>query len=212
MTRQYPPFTLWLDEFGEYTTDNIAELLTGVRKYFVSVVLAHQFLDQLQDTLRSAVINTAGTIVSMQIGKDDAMTVADEVLPPELMTKSVWRLRTVQVGRWRLPYLRREAVRLTGEERVWLLPKLSLREMWVKRRGPFPPVKLRSADMPDPLLTPEVLQARRDLTETSGRLYARLKAEVCKVLDEERPIYIQSLLQQAEGDDQEKHYDDDEPK
>jgi len=41
------PYYLYLDEFQNYTADNISDILSESRKYELSMVLAHQYLDQL---------------------------------------------------------------------------------------------------------------------------------------------------------------------
>jgi type IV secretory pathway TraG/TraD family ATPase VirD4 len=75
------PFYLYLDEFQNYTTDNIKDILSESRKYALSLTLAHQYLDQLPGELRSAVLNTAGTLVSFRVGYHDATQLAKEIFP-----------------------------------------------------------------------------------------------------------------------------------
>ncbi|MCB0100011.1 MAG: type IV secretory system conjugative DNA transfer family protein, partial [Caldilineaceae bacterium] len=74
-------FYFYLDEFHNFTTDYIQDVLAESRKYGLSLVLAHQFLDQLDTKLRSAVINTVGTLVSFRIGYKDARAIVYEMFP-----------------------------------------------------------------------------------------------------------------------------------
>lgn len=67
-THNRQSFYLYLDEFQNYTTDNIKDILSESRKYSLSLTLAHQYLDQLSSDLRSAVFNTIGTIVCFRVG------------------------------------------------------------------------------------------------------------------------------------------------
>lgn len=74
-----PDFTLYADEFQNFATTSFAEILSEARKYRLALVLAHQFLGQLPDLLRQAVIGNAGTIVAFRIGAEDAALIAAEL-------------------------------------------------------------------------------------------------------------------------------------
>ena len=71
-------FTLYADEFQHFATDSFASILSEARKYRLALVLAHQFLGQLPDLLRQAVIGNAGSIVAFRIGAEDAPLIANE--------------------------------------------------------------------------------------------------------------------------------------
>lgn len=66
--------TLYVDEFQEFCTPSMAEILTGARKYRVALVLAHQSLDQIKrhDAVGSAVLANAGTRVVFRVSDADA--------------------------------------------------------------------------------------------------------------------------------------------
>ena len=68
------PFTLYIDEFQNYTTLMVADMLSELRKYRVSMVMAHQYLDQLDPRVRDAVLGNVGTIVCFRLGPKDAAT------------------------------------------------------------------------------------------------------------------------------------------
>ena len=72
-------FTLYADEFQHFATDSFASILSEARKYRLALVLAHQFLGQLPDLLRQAVIGNAGSIVTFRIGAEDAPLIANEL-------------------------------------------------------------------------------------------------------------------------------------
>jgi hypothetical protein len=80
--RERTPFHLVVDEFHSFGNATFAEMLSGARKFGLSLTLAHQYLEQLGDTLKAALIGTVGTIVSFRIGVRDA-----EILAPELDRK-----------------------------------------------------------------------------------------------------------------------------
>lgn len=84
MARQRMPedqrrlFTLYVDEFQNFITPSMAEILSGTRKYRLSLVLAHQELEQLgrNDAVGSAVRANAGTRVVFRVGDHDARELA----------------------------------------------------------------------------------------------------------------------------------------
>lgn len=65
-------FYLYIDEFHNFTTDNIATILSEARKYRLNLILAHQYMPQLQDPIKNAVLGNAGTIGCFRIGVNDA--------------------------------------------------------------------------------------------------------------------------------------------
>lgn len=72
-------FTLYADEFQHFATDSFATILSEARKYHLALVLAHQFVGQLPDLLRQAVIGNAGSIIAFRIGAEDAPLIANEL-------------------------------------------------------------------------------------------------------------------------------------
>jgi len=65
-------FYLYIDEFQNFTTDTIATILSEARKYRLNLILAHQFIPQLTEPIRNAVIGNVGTIAAFRIGAVDA--------------------------------------------------------------------------------------------------------------------------------------------
>lgn len=70
------PFHLILDEVQSYGSLAVVNLLSEVRKYGTSVVLATQFLDALDDTTRAALLGNAGTLVVFRCAPADAALLA----------------------------------------------------------------------------------------------------------------------------------------
>lgn len=66
------PFYLYMDEFQNFTTDSISTILSEARKYRLAMIVAHQFIKQLQEKIRDAVFGNVGSIVSFRISPDDA--------------------------------------------------------------------------------------------------------------------------------------------
>jgi type IV secretory pathway TraG/TraD family ATPase VirD4 len=74
-------FFIYLDEFHTFTTLSLATMLAELRKYRVSLIMAHQYLAQLEPDVRHAVLGNAGTIISFRVGPEDAHTLAREFAP-----------------------------------------------------------------------------------------------------------------------------------
>jgi hypothetical protein len=75
-------FAVLLDEFQLFTTRSLVDMLSELRKFRVSMVLATQYLDSLERPIRDAVFGNVGTIVSFRVGANDAALLAREVGPP----------------------------------------------------------------------------------------------------------------------------------
>lgn len=74
-------FYLYLDEFHTFATLTLATMLSELRKYRLNLILAHQYLSQLETEVRDAVFGNAGTFISFRVGALDAPTVARELSP-----------------------------------------------------------------------------------------------------------------------------------
>lgn len=79
--QQRRPFYVYIDEFQNFTTLSLANMLSELRKFGVGVVLAHQYLHQLEPDIREAVIGNAGTLISFRLGARDAAFIAREFEP-----------------------------------------------------------------------------------------------------------------------------------
>ena len=72
-------FTLFIDEFQNFTTSSFADILSEARKYRLSLVVAHQFLSQVPEALQDAVIGTANTTIVFRCGAKDAPVLGAEL-------------------------------------------------------------------------------------------------------------------------------------
>jgi len=75
------PFFLYLDEFQNFTTLMLANMMSELRKFGVGLVLAHQYLHQLEPDVRHAVLGNAATLISFRVGSEDAPLLAKEFQP-----------------------------------------------------------------------------------------------------------------------------------
>lgn len=74
-------YTLFLDEFHNFTTQSLVLMLSELRKYRLSLVLAHQYLTQVEVPIRDAILGNVGTIILFRIGATDAEIFAQEFAP-----------------------------------------------------------------------------------------------------------------------------------
>lgn len=65
-------FTLYVDEFQNFSTDTFSDILSEARKYHLSLTVANQFVGQLTDEIRDAVFGNVGTVISSRTGANDA--------------------------------------------------------------------------------------------------------------------------------------------
>ncbi len=65
-------FCLFVDEFQNFATDSFESILSEARKYRLNLLLANQFMTQLTDKIREAVLGNCGTIMCGRVGVTDA--------------------------------------------------------------------------------------------------------------------------------------------
>jgi len=73
--QQRVPFTLYVDEFQNFMSSGFEKILSEARKYQLSLVLAHQYITQLQDNVRAAIFANTHTRIFFQVSPQDANTV-----------------------------------------------------------------------------------------------------------------------------------------
>jgi hypothetical protein len=65
-------FYLYVDEFQNFATDSFATILSEARKYRLNLTMANQYIAQMPEEVRDAVFGNVGSVVSFQVGFDDA--------------------------------------------------------------------------------------------------------------------------------------------
>jgi hypothetical protein len=68
----FPNFFLHVDEFQNFATPDFATILSEARKYKLNLTVAHQFIDQLSDEIKTAIFGNVGTTCAFRVGIDDA--------------------------------------------------------------------------------------------------------------------------------------------
>jgi hypothetical protein len=79
-------FYLYVDEFQNFATDAFATILSEARKYRLNLTVANQYLAQMSDEVREAVFGNVGTMVSFQVGFDDAESLSEQFGGEEVIT------------------------------------------------------------------------------------------------------------------------------
>ena len=74
-------FYLYVDEFQNFSTDSFANILSEARKYRLNLIIAHQYVEQLDEVVSAAVFGNVGTMISFRIGASDAVDVVKEFEP-----------------------------------------------------------------------------------------------------------------------------------
>ncbi len=84
-------FYLYVDEFQNFITDAFSSILSEARKYKLNLIVAHQYLGQLEQAagsqgagskdLRDAVFGNVGTMITFRTGAEDAEVLAKEFAP-----------------------------------------------------------------------------------------------------------------------------------
>ena len=75
-------FIVYADEFQRFATDSISTVLAESRKFGLGLVLAHQYLGQLPESLRDAMFGNVGTVLAFRLGYQDARVVASDLGEP----------------------------------------------------------------------------------------------------------------------------------
>ncbi|MBU1446412.1 type IV secretory system conjugative DNA transfer family protein [Patescibacteria group bacterium] len=79
-------FFLYIDEFQNYITESIESILSEARKYRLGLIMAHQYIKQLEGAdgkskVKDAVFGNVGTMMSYKIGAQDAEYMSKEMSP-----------------------------------------------------------------------------------------------------------------------------------
>jgi len=87
MSRQEIPekdrrdFYLYVDEFQNFATPDFAQILSEARKYRLNLVVANQFIGQMEEEVKNAVFGNVGSVVAFRVGVTDANYLQHEFQP-----------------------------------------------------------------------------------------------------------------------------------
>lgn len=76
-----PNFYLFVDEFQNFANESFADILSEARKYKLNLTIAHQYIEQMEEEVRSAVFGNVGTMIVFRVGAFDAEVLEKEFAP-----------------------------------------------------------------------------------------------------------------------------------
>ena len=78
-------FYLYIDEFQNFTTNSICQILSEARKYALNLIIAHQYIGQLTKNnnteIKDAIFGNVGTMISFKVGSEDAAFLIKDFAP-----------------------------------------------------------------------------------------------------------------------------------
>lgn len=74
-------FYLYIDEFQNVTTPSISSILSEARKYRLSLNVAHQYVEQLDEGIRNAVFGNVGSMAIHRVSPENAEVFAKQLEP-----------------------------------------------------------------------------------------------------------------------------------
>lgn len=76
-----PDFFFFVDEFQNFANESFADILSEARKYKLSLTVAHQYVDQMQEEVASAIFGNVGTMITFRVGPTDAEVLEKQFAP-----------------------------------------------------------------------------------------------------------------------------------
>ena len=76
-----PDFYLYVDEFQNFATPDFAQILSEARKYRLNLIVANQFIGQVEEEVKNAIFGNVGTIAAFRVGVSDANYLQHELQP-----------------------------------------------------------------------------------------------------------------------------------
>ncbi len=83
-------FYLYVDEFQNFATEAFIKILSEARKFRLNLIVANQYMAQLDRTIQDAILGNVGSLISFVVGNQDAYVLAKEFgsqFPPEDLVK-----------------------------------------------------------------------------------------------------------------------------
>ncbi len=74
-------FALYVDEFQNIATDSFATILSEARKYHFNLIVANQYIEQIDEQIRDAVFGNVGSMVIYRVGNEDSEYIAKQFAP-----------------------------------------------------------------------------------------------------------------------------------
>ncbi|MDB4992526.1 MAG: hypothetical protein JWL75_771 [Parcubacteria group bacterium] len=94
--KQAKNFYFYVDEFQNFANDTFAEILSEARKYSLNLIIAHQYVEQMEEQVRAAVFGNVGTTVSYRVGPLDGEFL-EPIFSPEFLKEDLVNLGLYQM-------------------------------------------------------------------------------------------------------------------
>ncbi len=94
--RTMPNFYFYVDEFQSFANATFANILSEARKYHLNLIIAHQYIAQMEEEVRDAVFGNVGTTVAFRVGPFDA-EVLETVFTPRFLAADLVNLGFAQI-------------------------------------------------------------------------------------------------------------------
>lgn len=86
----------YVDEFQNFANETFAEILSEARKYKLNLIIAHQYIEQMEEEVQAAVFGNVGTTVAFRVGPFDAETL-ETIFTPEFTQEDLVNLGFAQI-------------------------------------------------------------------------------------------------------------------
>lgn len=90
------PFYFYVDEFQNFANETFADILSEARKYKLNLIIAHQYIEQMEEEVRDAVFGNVGTTVAFRVGPFDAETL-ETIFMPRFLKEDIVSLDKRQI-------------------------------------------------------------------------------------------------------------------
>ncbi|MCA9362589.1 type IV secretion system DNA-binding domain-containing protein [Candidatus Kaiserbacteria bacterium] len=91
-----PNFYFYVDEFQSFANATFANILSEARKYHLNLIIAHQYIEQMEEDVRNAVFGNVGTTIAFRVGPFDA-EVLETVFAPRFEATDLVNLGFAQI-------------------------------------------------------------------------------------------------------------------
>jgi hypothetical protein len=93
---ELPNFYFYVDEFQSFANESFANILSEARKYKLALIIAHQYVAQMEESVRDAVFGNVGTSISFRVGPLDG-ELLEKVFAPQFAANDLINLGMAQI-------------------------------------------------------------------------------------------------------------------
>lgn len=173
-------FYLYVDEFQHFATESFANILSEARKYHLSLIMAHQYIKQMEEPVMDAVFGNVGTIISFRVGAEDGEFL-EKWFQPDFMMNDI-----VNLGKYNI-YLK------------LMIDGVSSRGFSAQTIPPFPKLEHSNRE--------EVIEFSRNTYATPREVVEKLIAEWAGSMQVEEPAKSRPRYDGPRRDELRQGYD-----